>query len=106
MKDETVLRFARAGAGLRLNELRSEVVGILKVFPDMEFPAIATASPATAATASTGALEEILDATVRKPRRKQRMSASAPKRHMSRKARKAISEAQKARWAKQRAKAN
>ena len=73
--------FARIGAQLRLEEVRSEIAAILRTFPDLARGA--GARPASSA------------ARAPKARKRRKLSAAA---------RKAISDAQKKRWAAQKAK--
>jgi hypothetical protein len=73
--------FARVGAQLRLEEVRSEIAAILRTFPDL--------------AKSTGARHASSTARAPKARKRRKLSAAA---------RKAISDAQKKRWAAQRAK--
>ncbi len=72
--------FARVGAQLRLEELRSEIAAILRTFPDL---------------ADVGARQASSPARAPKARKRRKLSAAA---------RKAISDAQKQRWAAQKAK--
>jgi hypothetical protein len=76
---QSVLVLAKKGATHRLQELKAEMAQLLKVFPHLRYgSAVSPAMP--------DAVEEP------KTRRRRTMSAAA---------RKKISEAQKARWAKQ-----
>jgi hypothetical protein len=77
MDRSELLRLARVGAAARLQELRAEMVAIVR-----QFPALRRGSVASQRDGS------------KRPRRRRRMSAEARRR---------ISEAQKARWAKQKA---
>ena len=72
-----LLRLARLGAEARLTQLREEEATILRAFPDLR-------GRRTQSTAQ--------ESTAPRRRRRRKMSAEARKR---------ISEAQKARWAKQ-----
>jgi hypothetical protein len=91
------LKWATLGAGQRLRELREEITSIYRAFPGLRSTqgrrsAKGSRGPrATGATANTGK-----NAAGRPKRRRRKMSAEARKR---------ISDAQKARWAKQRAEA-
>jgi hypothetical protein len=73
--------FARVGAQLRLAEVRSEIAAILKTFPEL--------------ARATGARQTSSPAGAPKAKKRRRLSAAA---------RKAISDAQKKRWAAQKAK--
>jgi hypothetical protein len=77
-----ILELARKGAEHRLRELKAEIASLKKVFPHLRFGSgVSPAMP-----------DPMEEGKVRRPRR--RMSAAA---------RKKISEAQKRRWAKQKA---
>ena len=77
----SILELAKQGATHRLQELKAEIARLVKVFPHLRYgSAVSPAMP--------DAVEEP------KTRRRRTMSAAA---------RKKISEAQKARWAKQKA---
>jgi hypothetical protein len=78
----SILELAKIGAAHRLQELKSEIAQLVKAFPHLRYGS--AVSPA-------------MPDTVEEPtaRRRRTMSAAA---------RKKISEAQKARWAKQKAK--
>ena len=73
--------FARVGAQLRLEEVRSEIAAILRTFPDL----------------ARGAGTRRVSSAARTPKARKRRKLSAA-------ARKAIGEAQKKRWAAQKAK--
>jgi len=76
---QSILALAKKGATLRLQELKAEIAQLMKAFPHLRYgSAVSPAMP--------DAVEEP------KTRRSRTMSAAA---------RKKISEAQKARWAKQ-----
>ena len=75
-----ILEMARKGAEHRYTELKEEIVRLVKTFPHLAGRGAGAASTASSADES--------------PRKRRRMSA---------KARAAISAAQKARWAKQKA---
>jgi hypothetical protein len=76
---ESILALAKKGATLRLQELKAEIAQLTKAFPHLRYgSAVSPAMP--------DAVEEP------KTRRRRTMSAAA---------RRKISEAQKARWAKQ-----
>ena len=78
---QSILALAKKGATLRLQELKAEIAQLMKAFPHLRYgSAVSPAMP--------DAVEEP------KTRRSRTMSAAA---------RKKISEAQKARWAKQKA---
>jgi hypothetical protein len=78
----SILELAQQGARHRLQELKAEIAQLVKVFPHLRYgSAVSPGMP--------DAVEEP------KTRRRRRMSAAA---------RKKISEAQKARWAKQKGK--
>ena len=80
---------ARKGAAHKYEELRAEIAALLKNFPHLTGEKKSIASRAASALSEGG---------------KAAMAELAPrKRKMSAKARKAISEAQKKRWAKQKA---
>jgi hypothetical protein len=86
-----VLEMARKGAQHRYEELRAEIAALVKHFPHL-------------AAEKGGQLSRAADAAVTSGRKVVGANAGeAPKkkRKMSAKARKAISQAQKARWAKQ-----
>jgi hypothetical protein len=78
---------ARKGAEHRYKELKEELASLVKHFPHVA-GRIASRGAAALAAGGTAVMKELA------PRRRRKMSA---------KARKAISEAQKARWAKQKA---
>ena len=73
--------FARVGAQLRLEEVRSEIAALLRTFPDL--------------ARGAGARQTSPAAGAPKARKRRNLSAAA---------RKAISDAQKKRWAAQKAK--
>jgi hypothetical protein len=78
----SILEYAKKGATHRYQELKDEIASLLKAFPHLRYgSAVSPAMP--------DAVEEP------KVRRRRKMSAAA---------RKKISEAQKARWAKQKSK--
>lgn len=81
MNRSELVRFARVGAEARLRELQAEREAILREFPDLRRAGSMSATGAPA------------NGTTRR-RRRRKMSAEARRR---------ISEAQKARWAKQKA---
>jgi len=89
-----ILDLARKGAEHKYDELKAEIAALVKHFPDLANRASAQVSHAAAAVSKRGkaAVAAVTGATAPKKRRK-----------MSAKARKAISMAQKARWAKQKA---
>jgi len=79
-------RFAAIGALAHIEKLQAEIDRIRKAFPTLRRGGGITAAPASSESATSPA----------KARRKRKMSAAA---------RKSISEAQKARWAKHRSEA-
>jgi hypothetical protein len=81
MDREELLRLARSGAEARLTQLRAEETAILRAFPDLR----------------SHRTQNVNGGGSSAPRRRRRRKLSAE-------ARKRISEAQKARWAKQRRK--
>lgn len=95
MTDLNVKRWARMGAEVRLAELRQEITAILAAFPVLRQggggQAVRAARKRAGEAASRGGAPRAA-----KTRKRRRMSAEA---------RKKISAAQKARWAKQKAEA-
>ena len=87
-----ILDMARKGAEHRYEELKAEIAALVKNFPHLAGKAVGLASRGASALSKGGkmAMAELA------PRKKRKMSA---------KARKAISEAQKKRWAKQKSSA-
>ena len=85
-----ILDLARKGAEHKYQELKAEMASLLKHFPDLVSSAgrIASRSAAAVSAGTHAAMKEL---------------APRKKRKMSKKARAAISAAQKARWAKQKA---
>ena len=86
-KTSTLHEYARIGAAARLTELRAEVAAIAKAFPDLA-GARARRPRAQPAITASPALAKLMDPAPKRNRRK--MSAAG---------RKAISDAQKKRWA-------
>jgi hypothetical protein len=82
-----ILEMARKGAEHRYHELRAELASLVKHFPHVARQAVSRSAAALSAVGKA-AMKELA------PRKRRKMSA---------KARKAISEAQKARWAKHKA---
>ena len=91
-KTSTLHEYARIGAGVRLNELRAEVAAITKAFPDLA-DAPARRRQGRPPGRPKAAIAESTEPVAQK-RKRRKMSAAG---------RKAISDAQKARWAKLRA---
>jgi hypothetical protein len=83
-------RYAVAGAEQRLLELAEEAAAIFAIFPELRAPGRGFMAKA----AGRGGSAADADAAPPKKRRRRKMSADARRR---------ISEAQKARWAKQKA---
>jgi hypothetical protein len=75
----SILELARKGATYRLQELKAEIARLVKVFPHLRYGSAVSPAMPDAVEESTA-------------RRRHKMSAAA---------RRKISEAQKARWAKQ-----
>jgi hypothetical protein len=79
-----ILELARKGAEHRYEELKAEIAALIKSFPDLSRRGVRAAIDVSAEPA----------AMIDRPRKRRKMSAAARKR---------ISLAQKARWAKQKA---
>jgi hypothetical protein len=104
-----ILEMARKGAEHRYRELKAEIASLLEHFPHLAGslrgrrrkggpPAGERASAAAPSTAPTSAVQaSVATAETAEPRLRKRRKMSAA-------ARKKISDAQKARWAKQKAK--
>jgi hypothetical protein len=104
-----ILEMAKKGAEHRYRELRAEIASLVEHFPHLAAslsgrrrkggqPAgerASAAPPSTAPTSAPQASATTAEAAVARPRKRRKMSAAA---------RKKISDAQKARWAKQKAK--
>jgi hypothetical protein len=86
---ENLRRYAVVGAEQRLLELAEEAAGIFAIFPELRAPGRGFMAGGRAGRAGQSA------GTAARPRRRRRK--------MSAEARKRISDAQKARWARQRA---
>jgi hypothetical protein len=91
-----MLQFARIGASVRIKELQAEIASIRKAFPSVGTDASTErrkpGRPKNAASLTPTAEAETQRAgTSRSPRKRRKMSAAA---------RKAIGNAQRARWAK------
>jgi hypothetical protein len=86
-KTSTLHEYARIGAAAQLTELRAEMAAIAKAFPDLAGRVPARPGRPKAQPVSP-ALAKLMDPAAKRKRRK--MSAAG---------RKAISEAQKKRWA-------
>jgi hypothetical protein len=90
---QSILDLARRGAQQRLEELKAELALLVKHFPDLSTITRKGGMASRAAAAfSRGGKAAMAAVSARQPPRKRRT--------MSAKARKAISNAQKARWAK------
>ncbi len=89
IKTSTLYEYARMGATARITELQAEIAHIQKLFPKLD--GMAQKSPGRSKVAGSPALAKLMDP---KPKR----------RTLSADARKAISEAQKRRWAALKAK--
>jgi hypothetical protein len=89
-KTSILHEYARMGATARIAELRAEIVEIEHMFPDLGGTATAHKSPGGSKAAALPALAKLME-----PKRKRKLSATA---------RKAISDAQKKRWAALKAK--
>jgi hypothetical protein len=94
-KTSTLHEYARIGAGTRLTELRAEMAAIHRLFPDLGGVTPARRRPkrpkAQAAASSSALTEAATEEPVSAPRLKRRKMSAA--------GRKAISDAQKKRWA-------
>jgi hypothetical protein len=94
---QAILDLARRGAKVRYEELKSELDSLVKHFPNlsniMRKGGMASRASAALSRGRKAAMAAV-SANERPPRKRRRMSARA---------RKAISDAQKARWAKQKA---
>ena len=88
-------KWATLGAGQRLRELREEITSIYRAFPGLRGTQGRRAAKGSRGPRATGATAAGSGEALPK-RRRRKMSAEARKR---------ISDAQKARWAKQRAEA-
>ena len=88
-------KWATLGAGQRLRELREEITAIFRAFPGLR--GTQGRASAKGSRAQRGTTENASGDTAVRPRRRRRK--------MSAEARKRISDAQKARWAKQRGEA-
>jgi hypothetical protein len=89
-KTSTLQEYARMGATARIGELQAEIAAIHRIFPDLADSATAHKHLGSLKVASSSpALAKLMDSAPKRRRRK--MSAAG---------RKAISDAQKARWAK------
>jgi len=84
-KTSTLQEYARVGAAARITELQAEIAEIEQMFPDLDGSAKGGKGPA-----QSKALAKLMD-----PKPKRKLSAAA---------RKAISDAQKKRWAALKAK--
>jgi hypothetical protein len=84
-----ILDMARKGAEHKYAELKAEIAALVKHFPHL--------------TAGKGGIVSRGTAALAKGRKAVTAELARPKRTMSAKARKAISDAQKRRWAKQKA---
>jgi hypothetical protein len=90
-------KWATLGAGQRLRELTEEITSIYRAFPGLRGTQGRRSAKGSRAQRGTGPTENAAGDTAARPsRRRRKMSAEARKR---------ISDAQKARWAKQRAEA-
>jgi hypothetical protein len=78
----TIHEYARMGAASRIAELQAEIAELHKIFPNLEGTATTPKGPA-----QSKALAKLMNPA---PKRKRKLSAAA---------RKAISDAQKRRWA-------
>ena len=88
------LKWATLGAGQRLRELREEITSIYRAFPGLRSTQGRRSAKGSRGPRATGAAASTGENAAGRPKRRRRMSAAARKR---------ISDAQKARWAKQRA---
>lgn len=91
-KTSTLHEYARMGAKARIAELKAEIAGIQQMFPDVDGPAPARKRPGRPAAPS--ALAKLMEPAAAPKRKRRKLSAAA---------RKAISDAQKKRWAALRA---
>jgi hypothetical protein len=89
----TLHEYARIGATARIMELKAEIAELQRIFPDLGDVATARKSPGRSKTVASPALAKLMDPVPKRRRRK--LSAAA---------RKAISDAQKRRWAALKAK--
>jgi hypothetical protein len=91
-KTSTLREYARIGAGTRLTELRAEMAAIQRLFPALGGATPARRrSKAQAAASSSALTEAVTEQLAVAPRLKRRKMSAA--------GRKAISDAQKKRWA-------
>jgi hypothetical protein len=89
----TLHEYARIGATARILELKAEIAEIQRIFPDLGHVATAHKNPGQLKAVASPALAKLMDPGPKRRRRK--LSAAA---------RKAISDAQKRRWAALKAK--
>jgi hypothetical protein len=89
----TLHEYARIGAIARILELKAEIAEIQRIFPDLGDAATAHKTPGRSKAVPSPALAKLMDSAPKRERRK--LSAAA---------RKAISDAQKRRWAALKAK--
>jgi hypothetical protein len=92
-----LLRLARAGAGVRVSELRQEIDSIYRSFPELRRGRPPRATRASAADTS------VAEASAPRAKRRSRKAAGRPRRGWTAAQRKAVSERMRKYWAGRRA---